>query len=164
MNKFILIGVATGMLATAHAQDAASTPVASPDVENLRQQVQALTETVKTLQQQVKDQQAAIEKANSAGEQAPPQNGGTPSVASTSSEGRDGARPSNSPASSAPAHFATEDASVVSSTATTPAASPGPGVNANGTAVSGNFPTSDTSVVSSTPETISSTGAGASLT
>src|SRR5204862_946118 len=46
----------------------------------------------------------------------------------------------------------------------TPPASSNPNVNANGTALSGNFPTSDTSVVSSAPETISSSGAGASLT
>ncbi len=73
MNKFLLIGVTTAALASARAQDAASTPAASPDLENLRQQVQALTETVKALQQQVKDQQAAIEKANgNAG--SPPQN------------------------------------------------------------------------------------------
>src|SRR5205085_604932 len=72
---------------------------------------------------------------------------------------------SPSPAASAAAtHFTTEDASVVSSTTSTPPASSGPSVNANGTAVSGNFPTSDTSVVSSAPETISSTGAGAALT
>src|SRR5260370_33704508 len=36
-------------------------------------------------------------------------------------------------------------------------------MNSNGTALSGNFPTTDTSVVSSAPETISSTGTGASL-
>src|SRR5260370_13282386 len=70
---------------------------------------------------------------------------------------------SPTPARSAAARFQTEDTSVVASTAA-PAASPGPGVNANGTAMSGNFPTTDTSVVSSAPETISSTGAGASLT
>ena len=46
MNKFILIGVTSAALATARAQDAPSTPVASPDIEDLRQQVQALTETV----------------------------------------------------------------------------------------------------------------------
>src|SRR5438067_10895265 len=106
MNKFILIGVAIAALATARAQDAASNPAASPDVESLREQVQALTETVKALQQQVKDQQAAIEKANGSAPSSSPQNGGTPSVASTSNEERDGARPSNSPAASAGAHFA----------------------------------------------------------
>src|SRR5438874_9924389 len=150
MNKFILIGVATAALATVRAQDAASTPLASPDVENLRQQVQALTETVKELQQQVKDQQAA--KANGSAPSSSPNPEASP-VAATSP----------SPAASAGAHFATEDTSVVSSTSTPPASS-NPSVNANGTALSGNFPTSDTSVVSSAPETISSTGAGAALT
>src|SRR5437870_3478886 len=154
MNKFILIGVATAALASADAQDAASTPAASPDVENLRQQVQALTETVNALQQQMKDQQARIEKANGTAPASSPNPEGSPVAAATSP----------SPAASAAAHFATEDASVVSSTSNAPAGLPGPGVNANGTATSGNFPTTDTSVVSSAPETISSTGAGASLT
>src|SRR6266849_171715 len=154
MNKFILIGVTIAALASARAQDAASTPAASPDLENLRQQLQALTETVKALQQQVKDQQAAIEKANgNAG--SPPQNPEPSPIAAAAN--------SPTPAPSAPARFQTEDTSVVASTAA-PAASPGPGVNANGTAMSGNFPTTDASVVSSAPETISSTGAGASLT
>src|SRR5436305_2343442 len=154
MNKFILIGVATAALASARAQDAASTPVASPDVESLRQQVQALTETVKALQQQVKDQQAAIDKTNGTAPASSP-NPETSSVAAATSP---------SPAASAAAHFATEDASVVSSTSNAPTTSTSPGVNANGTAV-GNFPTSDTSVVSSaSAETISTTGAGSSLT
>jgi hypothetical protein len=153
MNKFILIGVATAALASAHAQDAASTPVASPDVEDLRQQVQALTETVKELKQQVKDQ-AAAKKANGSVPSSSPNPEASPVAATTSP----------SPGASAPAHFATEDASVVSSATTSPPASSSANVNANGTAVSGNFPTSDTSVVSSAPETISSTGTGASLT
>jgi hypothetical protein len=131
-----------------------STPTASPDIENLRQQVQALTETVKTLQRQVKDQQAAIEKANGTAPSSAPNPEASPVAAASSP----------SPAASAATHFATEDTSVVSSTTTAPAGSPGPGVNANGTAISGSFPTTDTSVVSSAPETISSTGAGASLT
>src|SRR5438445_1771463 len=154
MNKFILIGVATAAFATARAQDAASTPVASPDIENLRQQVQALTETVKELQQQVKDHQAAIGKANGSAPSPSPNPEASPVAAATSP----------SPAASAAGHFATEDASVVSSTSNAPAGVPGPGVNANRTATSGSFPTTDTSVVSSAPETISSTGAGASLT
>src|SRR6266852_4889071 len=154
MNKFILVGVTSVALTTAHAQNAASTPAASPDLENLRQQVQALTETVKALQQQVKDQQAAIEKANgNAGSS--PQNPEPSPIAAVAN--------SPTPAPSAPARFQTEDTSVIASTAA-PAASPSPGVNANGTGMSGNFPTTDTSVVSSAPETISSTGAGASMT
>ncbi|PYL93649.1 MAG: hypothetical protein DME28_08385 [Verrucomicrobia bacterium] len=154
MNKFILIGVAAAALTSARAQDDASKPAASSDVESLRQQVQALTETVKELQQQMKDQQAAIEKTN-----------GTAPASSPNPEGSSvAAATSPSPPARVAAHFATEDASVVSSTTTSPPASSSPGVNANGTATSGSFPTTDTSVVSSTPETISSTGAGASLT
>src|SRR5205807_7281053 len=155
----ILLAVVTIFSATiASAQQLApspnSTPAAASDVENLRQQVQALTETVKALQQQVKDQQTAIEKVSgNAG--SPPQNPEPSPIAAAAN--------SPTPAPSAPARFQTEDTSVVASTAA-PAASPGLGVNANETAVSGNFPTTDTSVVSSTPETISSTGAGASLT
>jgi hypothetical protein len=72
--------------------------------------------------------------------------------------------PSPPPAASAAQKFPTEDSAVVSSTTQTSSAPPSPGVNANGTAT-GNFPTTDSSVVSSAPaETISSTGAGASLT
>jgi len=161
MKKFILIGITSAALGSAHAQDAAPTPAASPDMEALRQQVQALTETVKGLQQQVKDQQTTIDRLN----------GGTTSASSALKEGPDGAGPSSSPSASPAASvtsatkFPTEDASVVASTTTSaPAAAQSPGVNANGTAV-GNFPTSDSSVVSSAPtETISTTGAGASLT
>ncbi|HME89629.1 MAG TPA: hypothetical protein VKE30_10510 [Chthoniobacterales bacterium] len=158
MNKFILIGVTTAAFATADAQEAASTPAASSDVENLRQQVQALTEAVKTLQQQVKDQQSTIDHLNQ-------QNGSTAAENPEPSPITAAASPSPSPAAGAAPRFPTEDASVVSST-TSPAAatSASPGVNATGTGVSGNFPTTDTSVVSSAPETVSSTGTGASLT
>src|SRR5438309_12011702 len=150
MNKFILIGVTTAALASARAQDAASTPAASPDLENLRQQVQALTETVKALQQQVKDQQAAIEKANgNAG--SPPQNPEPSPIAAAAN--------SPTPAPSAPARFQTEDTSVVASR-TAPVVQRGPGANQNGTALPGAFPTTDASVVTSAPETISSSGTG----
>src|SRR5438034_2246975 len=124
-----------------------STPATASDVEALRQQVQSLTETVKTLQQQVKDQQAALEKANLTGESGLPQNPEPPPIPA--------AENSPAPGATAPPRFPTEDTSVVAST-TAPAAS--------GTPASGSFPTTDTSVVTSTPETISSTGAGASLT
>src|SRR5437667_8249204 len=127
MNKFILVGVTTAALAI--AQDAASTPPASPDMENLRQQMQALTETVKALQQQVKDQQTTIDRLSN--------NNGAPTESAEPSPIA-AASPSPSPAASAAPHFATEDASVVSSTSNTPPAPSGPGVNANGTAVSGN--------------------------
>src|SRR5882724_7188820 len=147
MNKFILIGVAAAALTSARAQDDTSKPAASSDVESLRQQVQALTETVKELQQQMKDQQAALEKANLTGESGLPRKPEPSPIAAA--EGSPG------PGASAPPRFPTEDTSVVSS-GTAPAAS--------GTPASGGFPTTDTSVVTSAPETISSTGVGASLT
>lgn len=170
MKKFIWIAMTGATLASARAQDAASTPASSPEISELREQVKALTETVKTLQKQVKDQQTTIEQLKPQNGVA--ENGGTPSVASTSSEGPDGAGPSTSASPSASASakpaatkFATEDASVVSSTTTSaPSTAQSPGVDANGTAT-GNFPTTDSSVVSSaSTETISTTGAGASLT
>src|SRR5438270_2720227 len=153
MKNLVAFALAVLLVFDVRAQDAASKPAASPDVEDLRQQVQALTETVKELKQQMKDQQSAIGKAN----------GSAPS-SSANPEASPVAATSPSPAASAAGSFATEDASVVSSTTNAPSAPSGPSVNANGTAVSGNFPTSDTSVVSSAPETISSTGAGAALT
>src|SRR6516165_12055 len=129
-----------------------TSPATAADVEALRQQVQSLTETVKALQQQVKDQQTALEKANIAGESGLPQNPEPSPLA--------GAENSPAPAASAPTRFPTEDTSVVQSTAS--AAPPAPGANAS--PLPGSFPTTDTSVVTSAPETISSTGAGASLT
>ena len=177
MKKFILIGTIGAVLTTVRAQDAASTPRSSPEMDELREQVKALTDTVKTLQQQVKDQQTTINRLN----------GGTPSssrrspaeadVASESNNGPTGESPEPSPIAAAspstsvstkPAKtsFPTEDSSVVASTTTgAPPATSSASVNANGTAV-GNFPTSDSSVVSSSSpaETISTTGAGASLT
>src|SRR5215510_12527891 len=111
-----------------------TSPATAGDVEALRQQVQSLTETVKALQQQVKDQQAALQKANLTGESGLPEN------------------PEPSPI---------EDTSVVSST-TAPAGSPAPAVGPN--QLPGSFPTTDTSVVTSAPETISTSGVGASLT
>ena len=129
-----------------------STPVTAADVEALRQQVQSLTETVKALQEQVKDQQAALEKANLTAESGLPQNP-EPSPIS-------GAEESPAASGTAAPQFPTEDSSVVSSAAYAP--SPGPG--AAGALTSEAFPTTDTSVVTSAPETISSTGAGASLT
>src|SRR6266571_4498783 len=158
MKKFILVTLAIFLVAAAFAQEATpvstsssaptvsnATPATAADVEALRQQVQSLTETVKTLQQQVKDQQAALEKANLTGESGLPQNPEPSPIAAAA----------NSPAASAPQRFPTEETSLVSST-TAPAVS--------GTPAPGSFPTTDTSVVTSTPETISSTGAGASLT
>src|SRR5438552_1899529 len=160
MKEFILITLAIFPVAAISAQEVApvltsspaptvsnATPARAADVEGLRQQVQSLTETVKTLQQQVKDQQAALEKANLTGESGLPQNPEPSPIAA--------AENSPAPGGSAPPRFPTEDTSVVAS-ATAPAVS--------GTPAPGTFPTTDTSVVTSAPETISSTGAGASLT
>src|SRR5712671_897545 len=160
MKKIILFALAVLPVAAVSTQEDApaassspapsvsnATPAAAADVEALRQQVQSLTETVKTLQQQVKDQQAAMEKANLTGESGLPQNP-EPSPIAT-------AENSPAPGASAPPRFPTEDTSVVSSTTAPPV---------SGTPAPGGFPTTDTSVVTSAPETISSTGAGASLT
>jgi hypothetical protein len=160
MKKIILIALAIFPVGVISAQQAAPAASASPartvsnatlatavDVEALRQQVQSLTETVKGLQEQVKDQQAALEKANLSGESGLPQNPEPSPIV--------GAESSPAPAGSATPRFPTEDTSVVSST-TAPAES--------ATAAVGGFPTTDTSVVTSAPETISTTGAGASLT
>ena len=168
MKKIILVTLAGFPLVAVFPQEAPpaassspaptvsnATPATAADVEALRGQVQSLVETVKALQQQVKDQQAALEKANLTGESGLPQNPEPSPIA--------GAEESPAPAGSAPPRFPTEDTSVVSST-TAPAASSVPGVNGSPFPASGSFPTTDTSVVTSTPETISSTGAGASLT
>ena len=166
MKKIILVTLTIFPVAVAFAQEATpvassspaptvsnTTPATAADVDALRQQVQSLTETVKSLQQQVKDQQAALQKANLTGESGLPQNPEPSPIA-----GAEG-----SPAGSAPPRFPTEDTSVVRST-TAPAASSVPGVGASPSPASGSFQTTDPSVVTSAPETISSTGAGASLT
>ena len=127
-----------------------STPATASDVEALRQQVQSLTETVKALQQQVKDQQAALEKANLTAESGLPSNPEPSPIA--------GVENSPAPTASATSQFPTEDTSVVSSGAASPPPGAGP------SPLAGGFPTTDTSVVTSAPETISTTGAAASLT
>lgn len=166
MKKIFLVVLVISPMAPGFAQestpDASSSaapavsnksPATAADVEALRQQVQSLTETVKTLQQQVKDQQTALEKANLTGESGLPSNPEPSPIA--------GAQASPSPAGSVSPRFPTEDTSVVAST-TAPAASPALG--ASPSMLSENFPTTDTSVVTSAPETISTTGARASLT
>src|SRR5881227_2928454 len=168
MKKIILFALAVLPVAAVSAQEAAPAASSLPaptvsnatsatvaDVEALREQVQSLTETVKALQQQVKDQQAALEKANLTGESGLPQNPEPSPIA--------GAEESPAHAGSAPPRFPTEDTSVVTSTTAQPP-SGGPGVNVSGAPAAGTFPTADTSVVTSAPETISTTGAGASLT
>src|SRR5213080_3635850 len=168
MKKMILFALAVLPVAAVSAQEAApaassppaptvsnATPATAADMQALREQVQSLTETVKALQEQVKDQQAALEKANLTGESGLPQNPEPSPIA--------GAEGSRAPAGSTPPRFPTEDTSVVTSTTAQPP-SGGPGVNVSGTPAAGTFPTADTSVVTSAPETISTTGAGASLT
>ncbi|HUE41468.1 MAG TPA: hypothetical protein VMO75_06030 [Chthoniobacterales bacterium] len=157
MKKLIAFALAVFLVIDLRAQDATSTPATSPDVENLREQVQALTETVKALQQQVKDQQTTINRLNLPNNSLAESPEPTPIAAASPS--------SSASAKATTAKFPTEDASVVSSaTASAPSTPQSPDVNANGTAVGG-FPTTDTSVVSSAAtETISTTGAGASLT
>lgn len=166
MKKIILFVLVVLTLKVASAQKAtpaatsspaptasSTTPVTAADVEALRQQVQSLTETVKALQQQVKAQQAALEKANLTGESGLPENPEPSPIA--------GAENSPPPAASAAPRFPTEDTSVVSSAAS---AAPSPAASATGMVPSEGFPTTDTSVVTSGPETISTTGAGASFT
>src|SRR5207249_4176848 len=166
MKKMILFALAVLPVAAVSAQEAApaasslpaptvsnATPATAADVEALREQVQSLTETVKALQQQVKDQQAALEKANLTDESGLPQNPEPSPIA--------GAEESPAPSGSAPPRFPTEDTSVVSSGAAAPRS---PAQGAPSTPASEAFPTTDTSVVTSAPETISTTGAGASLT
>jgi hypothetical protein len=152
--SFVYSQVSTPTASSSPAQLVSSTsPATAGDVEALRQQVQSLTETVKALQQQVKDQQVALQKANLTGESGLPSNPEPPPLA--------GAESSPSPAASAAPQFPTEDSSVVSSAGS---AAPSPGPNAAGALTSEAFPTTDTSVVTSAPETISTTGVGASLT
>ena len=131
--------------ATVFAQE--PSPASSPnDVETLRQQVQALTETVKALQQQVKEQQETLAKMN---------------VGPSTLPANESPAATPQPGASAPPLFPTTDESVVATTAQpTPiptAGSPPPA------ATNEQFPTTDASVTTSA-ETISTTGAGASLT
>ncbi len=144
--KKILLAVACVCAQTALLAQEPS-PAPSPnDVELLRQQVQALTETVKNLQQQVKEQQATLSKINIEPSTLPANN----NIA---------AAPSASPSASAPPAFPTTDDSVVASAAPPPpSAATGPAA----AAVNSQFPTTDAAVTTST-ETISTSGAGASL-
>ena len=151
MTRLILVALTVWPVAIASAQVFApetasspssnSTPAAAADVEALRQEVQALTETVKALQQQVKDQQSAMEKGSG---------GGIPSSPNAAAN-------SPTPAASVPAHFPTEDTSVVASTAA-PSAPSRSRVDENGAALAGAFPTTDTSVVTSTAPASGITG------
>ncbi len=145
MNKIIFIALAvcpaTLGLAQSLAPAAAAPPVGLPavvasDVEQLRQQVQMLTDTVKSLQQQVKDQQTVLEKANLTMAPALPQSPPGPGAVAAESK------------VAAPSLIPTEDPSVVASSGPAP---PAPGINANGATLPGAFPTTDDAVVASTP-------------
>ena len=146
MKKLFIVAASLCAQAAVFAQ--APSPAPSPnDVEVLRQQVQALTETVKALQQQVQEQQDALAKMN-------PEPGPLPA-------NENSATATPAPAASAPPLFPTTDESVVASA---PAASIPPAANGSVIpAANGQFPTTDASVTTSSA-TISSTGAGASLT
>jgi hypothetical protein len=164
--KQIVIVMALPALVAAVVLAQPESPASSPtttgsEVQELREAVRSLSETVKQLQQQVKDQQAALDKANITSTPALPQNGGTRAVASQAEtknedQGPDSAGPSSLPSKTPPQLIPTEDSSVIASSGPTPASATG-----NTSAI----PTEDSSVVRSTssPETISSTGTGASL-
>jgi hypothetical protein len=145
LKKLLIVAASLCAQAAVFAQG--PSPAPSPnDVEVLRQQVQALTETVKALQQQVKEQQDTLAKMN-------PEPGPLPANETPTT--------SPQPAASTPPLFPTTDESVVATTA-----QPSPIPEATGPAaapVNAPFPTTDTSVTTSA-ETISTSGAGASLT
>jgi TolA-binding protein len=125
MRTFAIVAFTIFSAATVFAQVSTSNPnstqAGSPDVESLRQQVQALTETVKSLQQQLQDQQAKIDRMNQ--ENAPANAEPSPIAgAATSAAPSPGAiAPATSPAAS-PGAFPTTDTSVVTSTTETPTA------------------------------------------
>lgn len=163
MKKILIAAAWLSLPAAIFAQSPTPTPAstAAPnDVELLRQQVQALTETVKTLQQQVKDQQDAIAKLTV-----------EPNPLPANASAASSATPA--PSGSAAPMFPTTDESVVASlpqpasNAVSPQAGNAATTSASQTTApslgNGPFPTTDTSVTT-TPETISTTGMGASLT
>jgi hypothetical protein len=150
LKRFLI--AAAWFCGTAVAFAQSPTPSPSPnEVEVLRQQVQALTESVKALQQQVKDQQDAIAKLT---------------VEPNPLPANANAAASPTPGASAAPKFATTDETVVASPSqpATNAGAPPAGNPAVAQSLgNGPFPTTDTSVTAP-PETISSTGVGASLT
>src|SRR5947207_4819065 len=108
MKNFGSFTLALILAGNLQAQEAASRPASSPDMNELREQVKALTETVKTLQHQVKDQQTTIDKLN--------QPNGAVAESPEPSAVAASASPSPSATAKAPGKFATEDSSVVGST------------------------------------------------
>ncbi len=133
-----------GLARAQEATPSTATPASSAEVEQLRQQVRALTEMVQSLQQQVNDQQAATSPATAPWPQnpePPPLPGASPSVAPVVA------------ATSAPPLFPTTDSAVVeggSASTTAP-------VNANTAA----FPTSDAAVTTGTDTSAASTSGSA---
>lgn len=129
-------------------------PSSSAEIQELRQQVQALTGMVKTLQQQVNDQQTSNASQNTGA--ALPQNPEPAALAGASLPPVAAA-----PKASAPPLFPTSDNAVVASNAAPSSAAPASAVNANGSA----FPTSDASVTAGADTSLaSSSGSGSALT
>src|SRR6476619_1347210 len=146
MKRKILIALALlgSAIGSIQGQEATPAPSSSAEIQELREQVQALTEMVKALQQQVQEQQQA---AGATTNPPLPQN---PEPAALP-----GASASPAVANATPPQlFPTTDESVVASSSSSSPAATGAAVNAGGTA----FPTTDESVA--TNATISSTGAG----
>lgn len=146
MKKIFWVALLWSGSAAAFAAQPSPSP-APNEMEALRQQVQSLTQTVQALQEQVKTQQEALAKI---------------SASPIPSPAAELATTSPSPSPSAAPQFPTEDESVVATTAQpTPIA--GAIARPQTAAVNQSFPTTDTSLVTPT-ETISTTGAGPSLT
>jgi hypothetical protein len=143
VKKLLLVAASLCAQATLYGQGPSPSP---NEVETLRQQVQALTETVKALQEQVKNQQETLAKMN---------------AGLTALPASEAPAASPEPNASAPPLFPTEDESVVAMSAQPTPIPAAAGPTAAPTIEA--FPTSDASVTTSS-ETISTTGAGASLT
>jgi hypothetical protein len=143
VKKLLFVAASLCTQAVLLAQEPSPTP-APNDVEVLRAQVQALTETVQALQQQVKAQQETLTKMN---------------AGPTTLPAAETAVASPPPEASVAPLFPTTDESVVASAPVAAPSAAAPTPATNGLA----FPTTDASVTTS-PETISTTGAGASLT
>ena len=146
MKRFLIVPALLGAQVALFAQSPTPTPLPN-DVEALREQVQALTETVKALQQQVKEQQETLMKMNAGAVALPAAETPTPTPAASASP---------------PPLFPTTDESVVAS-APQPTAIPAAGAGPTSSLPNEPFPITDTSVVAPS-ETVSTTGAGASLT
>jgi hypothetical protein len=145
MKRDILVALVVLICGSAAAQEAVPAGAnSSAEIQELRQQVQALTEMVKTLQQQV--QQSPKPDATSS---APlPENPEPPQLSGTSS--------TPVPSASAPPLFPTSDTSVTFGSASAASA---PAVSANGTA----FPTSDSSVTAADSSAAAASDAGSAL-